>query len=96
MEVIMSTVKLSHKVEAVQPTLLSVQVKPCDVKAVAYRADTGYRKYLESIVISDGPVVRFGIPKEMWKEVIDKLIEYHDYTEILPEGFGCLSGETEL
>jgi len=88
-------VKLSHKVEVAQPTLMSVQVQPCDVKAVGYREDTGYRKYLEIILITNGPVVRFGIPKEQWKEVIDKLIEYHEFTEIMPEGFGYIGEKTD-
>ncbi|MHA2384157.1 MAG: hypothetical protein ACXACT_16410 [Candidatus Thorarchaeota archaeon] len=86
--------KMSHLITTVQPALMSLQVEPCDVTAVAYREDTGYRKYLEIILITKGPTVCFGIPKEMWKQVIDKLIEFHEYTEIMPEGFGYI-GETK-
>ncbi|MHA2264982.1 MAG: hypothetical protein ACXAEN_21525 [Candidatus Thorarchaeota archaeon] len=83
-------VKLSHVVQTVQPALMSVEVQPCDIKAVAFREDTGYRKYLEVILVTDGPTVRFGIPKDEWKNVIDRLIEFHEYTEIMPEGFGYI------
>jgi hypothetical protein len=76
---------------------MSIAVQPCDISAVAFREDDSYRKFLEIILLTkEGLTIRFGIPKDEWKKVIDKLIEYHDYTEILPEGFGCLSGETEL
>ncbi|MGW8177763.1 MAG: hypothetical protein ACWGQW_03100 [bacterium] len=83
---------LSQRVE--QPKLMSLKVQPCDIKDIAYREDDGYRKYLEIVVIlNDGGIVRLGLPEKEWPKVIDKLVEYYEAGNIMPEGFGWIGEE---